>query len=73
MKKSPNLTKKYLKYSLPSPFPKETVSESWWRVGYERNRQSGFSALECGHVEVRAMELLANAIFSWVCPPVAGQ
>ena len=38
---------------------------------YGRNRQSSSSALECGHLELWVIELLANAIFSWACSPVA--
>jgi hypothetical protein len=38
---------------------------------YGRNRQSSSSALECGHLELWVIELLANAIFSWDCGPAA--
>jgi hypothetical protein len=38
---------------------------------YGRNRQSGSSALECGHLELWVIELLANATFSWACNTVA--
>jgi hypothetical protein len=38
---------------------------------YGRNRQSGSSALECGHLELWVIELPPNAIFSWAYRPVA--
>jgi len=38
---------------------------------FGRDRQSGSSALECGHLELLVIELIPNAISLRACSPVA--
>jgi hypothetical protein len=38
---------------------------------FGRDRQSDFSALECGHLELWVIDLFSNEIFSRACGPAA--
>jgi hypothetical protein len=38
---------------------------------FGRDRQSGSSALECGHLKLSLIDLLGNTILSWGCNSVA--
>jgi hypothetical protein len=55
--------------TLPSPSRDCVVIMMKERFG--RGRQSGSSALECGHLELWVIELVTNAIFLRACSPVA--
>jgi hypothetical protein len=55
----------------PIPLPFRDCVAIMTEGRYVRNRQSRSSALECGHLELWVIELLAKAIFSCACSPVA--
>jgi hypothetical protein len=55
----------------PSPLPFGDCVVIMMEVGNRRDKHSGSSALECGHLEVWVIELLANATFPSACSPVA--
>jgi hypothetical protein len=53
-----------------NPSPSRDCVVIMMKERFGRDRQSGSSALECGHLELWVIELIPDAIFLRACSPV---